>query len=742
MSITNKMNVEEEYLSGTIERITYHNADNGFCILRLNVKNKRDLVTLVGSLPSVFAGEFIQSKGKWINNKEHGLQFKASFIKATTPNTLEGIEKYLSSGLIRGIGAHYAKKLVICFKEDVFEVIEQSPEKLVEVPGIGKIRAERISKSWFEQKIVREIMIFLQSHGVGTTRATRIYKTYGDDAIKIVTDNPYRLAKDITGIGFLTADSIARKLGIEANSIIRAEAGISFTLLEASGEGHCGLPRDKLITSAIKLLEIDSLIIEEGLSRVLVNGEVTSSTIEEEEVIFLSSYYRYEQIIADKLKKLKYKPLPWDKINLETAIPWVEKKLSISLATSQREALSKALSTKLLVITGGPGTGKTTLVKSILTILKAKNIIINLGAPTGRAAKRLSESCGLEAKTIHRLLEFSPGGIGFKHNQDNPLEADLVVVDEASMIDVALMSSLLKAIPESCVLIIVGDVDQLPSVGPGNVLGDIIKSNYIPVVILTEIYRQAADSLIITNAHRINKGLFPLLPQTNTDKNTDNSSSINNNDNKKLNDFYFIKAEKGEDIFKKTLSMIIDRIPKKFHFDAVKDIQVLCPMQHGGSGAGSFNIEIQKVLNPPTEASIEKYGLVFSVKDKVMQIENDYDKEVYNGDIGFIQSINKIDQEMVISFDNREIKYDFSDLDKIILAYAITIHKSQGSECPVVIIPVLMQNYMMLKRNLIYTAVTRGKNLVIIIGEKKALTLALHAKRITKRYSKLKEWLK
>ena len=734
---------DEEYISGNVERITFHSQETGFSVLKVQIRNKRDLVTVVGSVSLIFAGEFIQAKGKWLNDKSHGLQFKASFLKTTTPNTLEGIEKYLGSGLIRGIGSHFAEKLVKAFKEDVFEVIENDSLRLREVEGIGKVRAERITKSWAEQKVVREIMVFLQSHGVGTARAGRIYKTYGNDAIKIVSENPYRLAKDIKGIGFVTADNIARKLGIEEDSIIRAEAGISYALLEAASEGHCGLPKERLIVEAVKLLEIDKAIIEEALTNVLKKDEVISDFINDAQVIFLTAYYRYEQIIAARLKALIKTPISLPTIDLVEAIPWVEQKLHITLAERQRQAVSQAISSKVLVITGGPGTGKTTLVRSIITILNAKRVIIKLAAPTGRAAKRLSETSGLEAQTIHRLLDFKPGEGGFKHNAENPLKAELVVIDEASMIDVQLMSSLLKAIDNNSSLIIVGDIDQLPSVGPGNVLADIIDSHIIPVVKLTEIFRQASDSLIITNAHRINQGIFPIIPtprNENKSKNDDKSGNKNKNDYK-LHDFYLIPAEKGESLFNKAVALITKNIPKKFGFNPIQDIQVLCPMQQGGSGAQSFNIELQKVLNPPNESSIEKYGHKFTIGDKVMQIENNYDKEIYNGDIGFIRNINKEEQEVTIVFDSRELKYDFTDLDQLNLAYAITIHKSQGSEYPVVIIPLLMQHYVMLRRNLIYTGVTRGKKLVIILGEAKALALALKDKMSTKRYSKLKEML-
>lgn len=726
-------NANEEYLSGAIERITFHNSESGFAVLKVRVRGKKDLVALVGTISNVFVGEFVQAKGKWINDREHGLQFRASFLKTTHPNTLEGIEKYLGSGLIKGIGKHYAKRLIDAFKEEVFEIIENFPSKLTEVGGIGKIRAECITKSWIEQKAVREIMIFLQSYGVGTTRSHRIYKTYGDDAIKIVSKNPYRLAKDITGIGFISADTIAEKVGIAKDSLIRAEAGISYALLEATSEGHCGLPKEKLIENAIKLLDIGRSILEEAVINGLHANELILDTINEEKIVFLATYYRYEQIISLKLKDLLRSPMRLPEIDMDKAIPWVEDKLKITLASKQKEAVKQVINSKILVITGGPGTGKTTLVKSIITILKTQNIKILLAAPTGRAAKRLSETSGLEAKTIHRLLDYNPGHgedrAGFKFNENNHLKADLIIIDEASMIDVQLMSCLLKAISKESSLIIVGDIDQLPSVGPGNVLSDIICSNIIPVVKLDEIFRQAADSLIIRNAHRINRGLYPIIPK--------NASTESN----QQNDFYFINAEKGEDILNKLISLVADRIPKRFHFNPQEEIQILCPMQRGNGGSQFFNIELQKVLNPPSEFSIEKYGWKFSEGDKVMQIENDYDKEVYNGDIGFIRKIDKTEQEAIIEFDEREVKYDFADFDQITLAYATTIHKSQGSEYPVVIIPLLMQHYMMLKRNLVYTAVTRGKKLVIIIGESKALSLALKESKRIKRYSKLKEML-
>ncbi|MDA0967519.1 MAG: ATP-dependent RecD-like DNA helicase [Proteobacteria bacterium] len=718
-----KTKTEFEYLSGIVERVTYHNGDNGFCVLRVKVKGHRELVTVVGSVPSISAGEYIKSSGNWNNNRDHGLQFKADFLKSLPPNTLEGIEKYLGSGLIKGIGPHFAKKLVAKFGEEVFDVIENSPDKLTEIDGVGKKRATSICGNWAEQKIVREIMVFLQSHGVGTTRATRIFKTYGEESIKIVSENPYILAKDIRGIGFISADTIARNLGIAHDSLIRARAGINHTLLEATSLGHCGLPKEELISSAVKLLEIPETIITEAITKELEEGNVISDTIEEAETIFSSSYYHYEKSIAKYLKQLSQAKSNIESIDIEKAIPWCEEKTNITLAENQRLAVQTSLESKVMVITGGPGTGKTTIVNCILTIFKTKKARIKLCAPTGRAAKRLSESTGFEAKTIHRLLEISPQNGQFSKNDENPLECDCLIIDESSMVDVQLFSSLIKAVPENAILLIVGDIDQLPSVGAGSVLSDIISSGVIPVVRLNQIFRQAKTSDIITNAHKINKGILPDF--TNTKKDTD---------------FYFIQSE-PENVMSKVITVIKDRIPKRFKFNPISDVQVLCPMRRGSNGSQSINIELQKVLNPDCENGIEKYGQRFAIGDKVMQIVNDYDKDVYNGDIGYIKSHDAEESQMVIDFEGNDVVYDYTDLDQITLAYATTIHKSQGSEYPVVIMPITMQSFMMLKRNLIYTGVTRGRKLVVIIGQKKALAMAVTNTKELKRYSKLNEWL-
>ena len=713
----------KEYLSGTIERITYHNSENGFCVLRVKVKGYKDLVTITGSVPSISAGEYIKCSGLWHNDRNHGKQFKADFLKSVPPDTLEGIEKYLGSGLIKGIGPHFAKKLVTAFREKVFEIIEHQPDLLSTIEGIGKFRAKSICTNWQDQKIIREIMVFLQSHGVGTSRATRIYKTYGDKAIEIVSKNPYQLAKDIRGIGFISADTIAGNLGIAKDSLDRARAGVSHVLLEATSQGHCGLPKEILIENSQKLLDIERSLIEAAILEEIKQQGLTLDYLDQGITIFLTSYYIYEKQIAQILLKLVKLPILLDNSDVAESIIRVETELNIQLASSQKEAIKIASQNRIMIITGGPGTGKTTLVKSLLKVISTKKLKIKLCAPTGRAAKRLSESTGYEATTIHRLLEIDPSSGGFKRDEKNPLFCDYLVVDESSMVDIPLFYSLIKALPPHASLLLVGDVDQLPSVGAGQALKDIIDSGVIPTVHLTEIFRQAADSDIILNAHRVNKGLIPNLTP------------------KEGSDFYFVEAEPGDDIIEKIITMVKERIPKRFGLHPINDIQLLCPMQRGGAGARSLNTELQKVLNPRSSEGIAKFGQLFAVGDKVMQTENNYDKEVYNGDIGIIMSINVQDQELTIDFYDKAVTFDYTDLDQISLAYATTIHKSQGSEYPAVIIPITMQSYMMLRRNLIYTGITRGKKLVVLIGQKKALAMAVRDNKGSRRYSKLREWL-
>jgi len=741
-----------EVLAGSIERVTFHSAESGFCVLRIKARGHRDLVTVVGHAAEISAGEWVTVSGTWVNSREHGQQFKASFLKASAPTTAEGIEKYLGSGMIRGIGPIYASKLVGAFGAEVFEVIEQAPERLREVPGIGKVRAGRIAQAWADQKVVREIMVFLHSHGVGTARAVRIFKTYGNDAVQVMAENPYRLARDIRGIGFRTADAIAARLGIEVTAMVRLRAGVNYALLEASGEGHCGLPTAELLKLAGELLAVERpdetgatrreplepAVIQAALDLELSEGSVVADTLAGEGAIFLAHLHRDERRIAEALQELAQGAAPWGTINAERAISWVEQRLGLELATSQQAAVELALASKLLVITGGPGVGKTTLINAILRILAAKKLRIQLCAPTGRAAKRMAEATGLEAKTIHRLLEFDPAAYGFRRGPELPLECDLLVVDETSMVDVPLMASLLAAIPPEAALLLVGDVDQLPSVGPGQVLADVIASGSVAVARLTEVFRQAASSRIITTAHAINAGTIPDLRPP-----ADGASS----------DFYFLPAETPEQAVAMILKVVGERIPARFGFDPIGQVQVLCPMARGGCGSRSLNIELQKLLNPDPAEQVERFGWRFAPGDKVMQIANDYEKEVFNGDVGTIDAIDSGNSELSVLFPTSEagsnataagsrvVVYGWGELDHLVPAYACTIHKSQGSEYPAVVIPLLTQHYAMLQRNLVYTGLTRGKQLVVLVGQKKALAMAIKNHLGRRRYTKLAEWL-
>jgi exodeoxyribonuclease V alpha subunit len=717
-------NQTTEVLAGLVERVTFHNEDNGFCVLRVKARGKREPITVVGHAAVISAGEFIQASGEWANDRTHGVQFRARFLKTMPPTTTEGIEKYLGSGMIRGIGPAYARKLVRTFGGQVFDVIEAEPHRLREVAGIGPKRADGIATGWAEQRAIRDIMIFLHANGVGTSRAVRIYKTYGADAIEVLSEDPYRLARDIRGIGFKTADALAMKLGIEKTAMIRARAGISFALTEALDEGHCGLPRDDLLPLAVKLLEIPDTIVLDALRLELDAGQVIADQVEGRDCVFLGGLYHAERSIADRLRILLRGSMPWKSIDAEKAIPWVEARTGLALADSQKTAIHAALRSKVLVITGGPGVGKTTLVNSILRILAAKKVCLLLCAPTGRAANRMTETTGYEAKTIHRLLEINPKTGGFRKNEESPLDCDFLVVDETSMVDVVLMNSLLKAVADHTAVLFVGDIDQLPPVGPGQALADIIASGAVPVVTLTEVFRQAALSQIVQSAHRINSGQMPDLSAP-----------------RDATDFYFVEASGPDIAITRLIELVKERIPRRFGFDPMRDIQVLCPMNRGGLGARSLNIELQRALNPRGDPKVEKFGTTFAIGDKVMQIENDYDKEVYNGDIGYVEAIDLELGEMTIAFDGRPVAYAFGELDRIVLAYATTIHKSQGSEFPAVVIPVTTQHYLMLQRNLLYTGVTRGKRLVILLGQKKAVAIAVKNVSGRRRWSKLREWL-
>ncbi|MBV9583391.1 MAG: ATP-dependent RecD-like DNA helicase [Alphaproteobacteria bacterium] len=711
-------------MAGLVERVTYHNAENGLCVLRIKARGHRELLTVIGHAATVSAGEWITASGEWVNDRTHGQQFKSHFMRTSAPTSIEGIQKYLASGMIRGIGPVYATKMVRAFGEKVFDVIETEPDRLREVAGIGPGRAKSIVSAWAEQKTVREIMVFLHSHGVGTARAVRIFKTYGADAVQIMSENPYRLARDIRGIGFKTADAIAMKLGIDKTAMIRVRAGISYALTEAMDKGHCGLPTEELVPLAVELLAVPEELVHTALDLELAEKTVVAYTVGETACIFLPGLYRAERVIGERIRCLAGDRPPWPYIDPEKALPWIEQKTGLSLAESQAAAIRLALGSKVLVITGGPGVGKTTIVNAILRILAAKGVSLLLCAPTGRAAKRMTEATGFEAKTIHRLLEVDPKTGAFKRDSDNPLACNLLVVDETSMVDVMLMQALMKAMPDHAALLIVGDIDQLPSVGPGQVLADIIRSGAVRVVRLTEVFRQAAQSRIITSAHQINRGSLPDLSRPEGDS-----------------DFYFVEADDPESAVPRIIELVKTRIPQRFGLDPIRDIQVLCPMNRGGCGARTLNIDLQAALNPDGERKVQRFGWTFASGDKVMQIKNDYDKEVYNGDIGYIDDVDPDGGELRARFDGRAVTYGFGELDTLVPAYAATIHKSQGSEYPAVVIPVLTQHYVMLQRNLLYTGVTRGKRLVVLVGQKKAVAIAVHNASGRRRWSKLNEWL-
>jgi exodeoxyribonuclease V alpha subunit len=704
-------------LTGVIERVTFHNADTGFSVLRVQADRRRDLVTVVGHVPNAVAGEYLEATGSWVQDREHGQQFKADTIRTTPPHTALGIEKYLASGLVKGIGKHYARKIVEAFGERTLAIIDESPAFLREIKGIGPQRVQRIRESWQQQKAVRGIMVFLQSHGVGTSRAVRIYKTYGDRAVELVRENPYRLAADIWGIGFQSADQLAEKLGIDRASPLRACAALTHVLRTLSDEGHCGFPEADVKERTAALTGIDPGIVAEAVEQQRRQGDLVREPWANGQQagqprgpwLYLKSLFLAELGVARAVQGLQQGPHPLPAIDVEKALAWVEKKIGLELAPSQRAAIRHAVTQKLLVITGGPGVGKSTIVRGVLEIFAAKGLRCDLCAPTGRAAKRLAETTGREARTIHRLLEFDPAFGGFARQRERPLECDLLIVDEASMVDVVLMNQLLRAVPATACVVLVGDVDQLPSVGPGAVLADLIASAAVPVTRLTEIFRQASHSGIVRAAHAVHHGEKP-----------ESAGS------EELGDFYLVEAATPAAVLDRLVALVRERIPARFGLDPLRDVQVLTPMNRTELGARHLNTRLQEVLNPgPAGESIERFGWTFRTGDKVMQTVNNYQKEVFNGDIGRIIRIDQDDQEVTVVMDGREVVYDFGELDELVLAFATTIHKAQGAEYPAVVIPLHTQHFVMLQRNLLYTAITRGRKLVVIVGTAKALQLAV-----------------
>ncbi len=717
-------------LQGQIERITYTNEENGYTIAKIKVYGRRDLVTVVGNFMAPMPGEILKMQGEWANHPKFGEQFKVVHYKSLVPASVAGIEKYLGSGLIKGIGPVMAKRIVKKFETETLDVIELEVEKLTEIEGIGRKRIEMIKKAWADQKEIRQVMIFLQSHGVSSAYATKIFKTYGNESIEVVQENPYRLATDIFGIGFLTADRIAEKLGFAKDSELRAEAGILYVFHQLADEGHVYYPFQALVNKCQEILEADQEVLSRALTSLNAEKKIVIDDLQGQEskadyqAVYLAKFHLSETNIAARLKALINAPKSIRPIDPDKALKWVQQQLDITLASKQVDAVRRAVTDKVLVITGGPGTGKTTIVNAILKIFVKSGVKLLLAAPTGRAAKRMSEATGYEAKAIHRLLEYSIQKGGFQKNDQTPLRCDLLIVDEASMIDTILMHHLLKAIPPRATFILVGDVNQLPSVGAGNVLHDIIASGAVPVMELNEIFRQARESLIIVNAHKINQGLMPAFKPS----------------GHKLADFYFIEQEESEKVLGIILELVKERFPKRFGFDPINDIQVLTPMHKGMVGAENLNLELQNALNPGPD-SLSRGGKNFRINDKVMQIQNDYEKEVFNGDLGRIGRIDLEAQEVNIDFDGKKVPYDYPDLDEVVLAYAISIHKSQGSEYPAVVIPILTQHYVLLQRNLIYTAVTRGKKLVVMVGSKRALAIGIGNDKTRKRYTYLRNRL-
>jgi exodeoxyribonuclease V alpha subunit len=721
-----------EPLQGVVERITYHSEESGYTVARLKAPRVSELVTIVGNFATIQAGQTLQMEGTWREHPKYGAQYQVVQYRETKPATLTGIEKYLGSGLIKGVGPVTARRIVAHFQLETLDIIEHQIDRLIEVPGIAKKRVKLIQAAWQTQKAIKEVMLFLQGHGVSTTYAVKIYKQYGDDSIATVTENPYRLATDVYGIGFVTADAIARNLGIHPNSEFRYRCGILHVLEKAAEDGHCFLPQSELVEKVVDRLALPDHRIE---SEDILHLTTTMSLDEEllmqggsgdlqgQFLCYAPAFFHTEQGLAHRVQHLLRQPVIVDRPRVEQWIDRFTNKTGVQLSEQQRQAVLMAASQRVLILTGGPGVGKSFTCRTIVALWKAMGKTVALASPTGRAALRLSEMTGQEAKTIHRLLEFDPKNMKFKRDQDSPIQADAIVVDEASMLDLFLANSLMKAIAPTAQLLLVGDTDQLPSVGPGAVLQDLIASERIPVMRLTQVFRQAQTSAIVTNAHRINQGAYPRLESISKTPQTD---------------CLWFKVEEPDKGVQAIRDIMTHLIPQQ-GFDPAKDVQVLCPMTRGEVGTRMLNQVLQQVINPPTphKTEIVRGGLTLRVGDRILQQKNDYNREVFNGDLGVITGIDVEEQEVTAQFADREVTYDYADLNEITLAFATTIHKAQGSEYPVVILPVFMAHYVMLSRNLIYTGVTRARQLAIWVGDQKAIGMAVKQVRDQQRYTLL-----
>jgi exodeoxyribonuclease V alpha subunit len=720
-------------LEGQIERITYVNEETGYTVAKLRVSGYSEPVTIVGNLIAPAPGEMLKLRGAWQTHPKFGKQFIVATHQTIVPATVAGIRKYLGSGLIKGIGPVMASRIVKTFGERTLRVIDESIDELHKVEGIGQKRIEMIEKAWKDQKEIRDVMVFLQGHGVSPAYATKIFRRYGWESISVVSKNPYRLATEIFGIGFRTADKIAQELGFTKDAAPRAEAGVIYVLNDLSEEGHVYYPYEPLIDKAMEILGVEKEIIVQAIGAIAFEGRIVIEDLNQDlekfqpnqKAVYLKPLHVSETGVALHLRRLITSPKSTRRIDAEKAVQWVQGKIRLSLAAKQIEAVKTASQEKVMVITGGPGTGKTTIINALIRIYRELGARILLAAPTGRASKRMSEATGYPARTIHRMLEFNPQKMGFQRDQDHPLEVDVLILDETSMIDTTLMYHLLKALPSHATLIMVGDVNQLPSVGAGNVLKDVILSGRAPVVELKDIFRQAGASRIVVNAHRINAGLMPEVSAKKA----------------RLEDFYFIEQDEPEEALGTVMELVCERIPKRFGLDPFDQIQVLAPMHKGLLGTESLNMKLQEALNPSSR-ELSRGVRTVRVNDKVMQVRNNYEKEVFNGDIGKITSIDLESQEVVVAYEGIPVRYEASELDEIVLAYAISVHKSQGSEYPAVVIPVLPQHYLLLQRNLIYTAVTRARRLVVVVGSKKALATGIRNDRIMRRHTHLSERLK